>query len=29
MMQVLSGVRVGENVVTKGTLFIDRTASGS
>jgi len=29
MMQVLSGVRVGEKVVTKGTLFIDRTASGS
>jgi cobalt-zinc-cadmium efflux system membrane fusion protein len=28
-MQVLSGVRVGEKVVTKGTLFIDRTASGS
>jgi len=29
LMQVLSGVRVGEKVVTKGTLFIDRTASGS
>ena len=29
MMQVLSGVRAGEKVVTKGTLFIDRTASGS
>jgi membrane fusion protein, heavy metal efflux system len=29
MMQALSGVRVGEKVVTKGTLFIDRTASGS
>jgi cobalt-zinc-cadmium efflux system membrane fusion protein len=29
MVQVLSGVRVGEKVVTKGTLFIDRTASGS
>jgi cobalt-zinc-cadmium efflux system membrane fusion protein len=29
MMQVLSGLRVGEKVVTKGTLFIDRTASGS
>jgi cobalt-zinc-cadmium efflux system membrane fusion protein len=29
LMQVLSGVRVGEKVVTKGALFIDRTASGS
>ncbi len=26
MMQVLSGVRAGEKVVTRGTLFIDRTA---
>ena len=29
MMQVLSGLRVGEKIVTKGTLFIDRTASSS
>lgn len=28
-MQVLSGVRVGEKVVTEGTLFIDRTANES
>ena len=29
LMQVLSGLRVGEKVVTKGALFIDRTANGS
>jgi cobalt-zinc-cadmium efflux system membrane fusion protein len=29
VMQALRGVRVGEKVVTKGTLFIDRTASSS
>jgi membrane fusion protein, heavy metal efflux system len=29
MMQVLSGVRAGEKVVTRGTLFIDRTARSS
>lgn len=29
LLQVLSGIRVGEKVVTKGALFIDRTASGS
>ncbi|MDP9084895.1 MAG: efflux RND transporter periplasmic adaptor subunit [Pseudomonadota bacterium] len=29
LVQVLSGVLVGEKVVTKGTLFIDRTASDS
>jgi cobalt-zinc-cadmium efflux system membrane fusion protein len=29
LLQVLSGVRVGERVVTRGALFIDRTASNS
>jgi membrane fusion protein, heavy metal efflux system len=29
LMQVLSGIRVDEKVVAKGTLFIDRTASDS
>jgi cobalt-zinc-cadmium efflux system membrane fusion protein len=28
MMQVLQGLKVGEKVVTKGSLFIDRAASG-
>lgn len=28
-MQVLDGLRLGEKVVTKGSLFIDRVASGS
>jgi cobalt-zinc-cadmium efflux system membrane fusion protein len=29
LMQIMSGVRVGEKVITQGTLFIDRTANGS
>ena len=29
MVQVLDGVRVGETVVTKGSLFVDRAAAGS
>jgi membrane fusion protein, heavy metal efflux system len=29
MIQVLSGLAAGENVVTRGALFIDRVASGS
>jgi len=29
LLQVLSGLRVGEKVVTKGSLFIDRAAVGS
>ena len=29
MIQVLKGLNVGEAVVTKGALFIDRAASGS
>jgi membrane fusion protein, heavy metal efflux system len=28
MIQVLSGLKAGENVVTRGALFIDRVASG-
>jgi membrane fusion protein, heavy metal efflux system len=28
MMQVLQGLKVGEKVITKGSLFIDRAASG-
>jgi hypothetical protein len=29
MIQVLKGVRPGEKVVTKGSLFIDRAAAGT
>jgi hypothetical protein len=29
MIQVLEGLREGENVVSKGSLFIDRAAAGS
>jgi cobalt-zinc-cadmium efflux system membrane fusion protein len=29
MIQVLAGVRPGEKVITRGSLFIDRTATGS
>jgi cobalt-zinc-cadmium efflux system membrane fusion protein len=29
MIQVLAGVRVGERVVSRGSLFIDRAATGS
>jgi cobalt-zinc-cadmium efflux system membrane fusion protein len=29
MVQVLSGLRLGDKVVTKGSLFIDRAAAGS
>lgn len=29
MIQVLDGLQIGEKVVTKGTLFVDREASGS
>jgi cobalt-zinc-cadmium efflux system membrane fusion protein len=29
MIQVLDGLRVGEKVVTKGSLFVDRAAAGS
>lgn len=29
MVQVMQGLKVGEKVVTKGSLFIDRAASGS
>jgi cobalt-zinc-cadmium efflux system membrane fusion protein len=28
-IEVKEGVRLGESIVTKGTLFIDREASGS
>jgi len=29
MIQILKGLSVGESVVTKGALFIDRAASGA
>jgi cobalt-zinc-cadmium efflux system membrane fusion protein len=29
MVQVLDGLKLGEKVVTKGSLFVDRTAAGS
>jgi cobalt-zinc-cadmium efflux system membrane fusion protein len=29
MVQVLDGLRLGEKVVTKGSLFVDRAAAGS
>jgi hypothetical protein len=29
MIQVLEGLREGENVVSKGSLFVDRAAAGS
>jgi cobalt-zinc-cadmium efflux system membrane fusion protein len=29
MIQILDGLRLGENVVTKGSLFVDRAAAGS
>ena len=29
MIQVLTGLRAGEKVITKGSLFIDREATGS
>jgi hypothetical protein len=29
MVQVLDGLKPGEDVVTKGSLFIDRAALGS
>jgi hypothetical protein len=29
MIQVLAGVRAGERVVSRGSLFIDRAATGS
>jgi hypothetical protein len=29
MIQVLKGLRAGEKVVTKGSLFIDRAAAGT
>ena len=29
MVQVLDGLRLGEKVVSKGSLFVDRAASGS
>jgi hypothetical protein len=29
LVQVVSGLKAGEKIVTKGTLFIDRAASGS
>jgi cobalt-zinc-cadmium efflux system membrane fusion protein len=29
MIQILDGLREGENVVSKGSLFVDRAAAGS
>jgi hypothetical protein len=29
MIQVIDGLRPGESVVTKGSLFVDRAAAGS
>jgi cobalt-zinc-cadmium efflux system membrane fusion protein len=29
MIQVIEGLRRGENVVSKGSLFVDRAAAGS
>jgi len=29
MVQVLEGLRIGDAVVTKGSLFVDRAAAGS
>jgi cobalt-zinc-cadmium efflux system membrane fusion protein len=29
MVQVLDGLKLGEKVVTKGSLFVDRAAAGS
>jgi cobalt-zinc-cadmium efflux system membrane fusion protein len=29
MVQVLDGLTLGDNVVTKGSLFVDRAANGS
>ena len=29
MIQILEGLREGENVVSKGSLFVDRAAAGS
>jgi cobalt-zinc-cadmium efflux system membrane fusion protein len=29
MIQVVEGLRQGENVVSKGSLFVDRAAAGS
>jgi membrane fusion protein, heavy metal efflux system len=29
MIQVIEGLRLGERVITKGSLFIDRAATGA